>query len=192
LLLAKGAMRLTGSDRLSLAGYSLGGRICLTLLELMPESVERVMLLAPDGLGGRRFYHFVTRTIIGKRLFRHYLEDGRRIARLAGLLHRCGLLGAARHRFLSKYTGSESARKLLLQVWPSMRYLVPDLRKVRNLIRKHHIPVYLFTGRHDPIIRPHFARLLSRNLPEVQVTVLDHGHYLLHEHILQKITPCLL
>ena len=38
------------TDTFSVAGYSLGGRICLKLLEIYPERINHTLLLAPDGI----------------------------------------------------------------------------------------------------------------------------------------------
>src|ERR1700748_25541 len=37
-----------GIDKVSLLGYSMGGRVCLTIIEMMPQSIDKVLLIAPD------------------------------------------------------------------------------------------------------------------------------------------------
>src|ERR1700743_2568932 len=39
-----------------LLGYSMGGRVALQLLELAPERVQRLVMLAPDGLVANPWY----------------------------------------------------------------------------------------------------------------------------------------
>jgi len=190
--LVEGLLRASGRERLSLAGYSLGGRVCLMLLELMPERLERVLLLAPDGLAPNRLYYFATRAAAGRTLFRRFLEGDGRHNRWIDWLHRCGLLSSVRYKFVMRHVGTEAARRFLLQVWPAMCRLLPDSRKVRRNIRRYHIPVHIFMGRDDRIIPPRAARSFGRGLPEVQVTVLEEGHYLFRRELLREITRCLL
>src|SRR6266487_4172329 len=38
------------NQKLSIIGFSLGGRIVLSLYQAMPEQIEKLILLAPDGL----------------------------------------------------------------------------------------------------------------------------------------------
>src|ERR1043165_7989118 len=38
------------AEKISLLGYSMGGRVCLTVMELFPASVEKLVLIAADGL----------------------------------------------------------------------------------------------------------------------------------------------
>lgn len=62
-----------GVEKVSLMGYSLGGRVCLTAVELMPEIVDKVLLMAPDGLVVNPFYYFATRNYIGRKLFKGFV-----------------------------------------------------------------------------------------------------------------------
>jgi pimeloyl-ACP methyl ester carboxylesterase len=57
------------SQQLTLLGFSLGARIALTLYEANPEKVERLVLLAPDGLKVNFWYWLATQTWIGNKLF---------------------------------------------------------------------------------------------------------------------------
>jgi pimeloyl-ACP methyl ester carboxylesterase len=45
-----------------LMGFSLDGRIALSVLELMPAGVSRLVLLAPDGLKINFWYWLSTQT----------------------------------------------------------------------------------------------------------------------------------
>src|SRR5438477_13115821 len=60
---------LEGNDKITLMGFSLGGRMALALYEKMSPSVERLVLLAPDGLKVNFWYWLSTQTWIGNRLF---------------------------------------------------------------------------------------------------------------------------
>src|SRR5690606_35857699 len=56
-------------DHAILLGFSLGGRLALQLYEISPQTVNRIALLAPDGLKVNPWYWFATQTILGNRLF---------------------------------------------------------------------------------------------------------------------------
>src|SRR6476646_10231140 len=60
---------LEGNDKITLMGFSLGGRMALALYEKMFTSVEELVLLAPDGLKVNFWYWLSTQTWIGNRLF---------------------------------------------------------------------------------------------------------------------------
>ena len=54
---------------LRVLGFSLGGRIALSLYQAQPENVEKLILLAPDGLIVNFWYWFSTQTWIGNNIF---------------------------------------------------------------------------------------------------------------------------
>jgi pimeloyl-ACP methyl ester carboxylesterase len=58
----------------SLLGYSMGGRIALHLLQLAPDRIERMVLLAPDGLKVNPWYRLAAHTAYGNRLFRRTMQ----------------------------------------------------------------------------------------------------------------------
>jgi len=55
-------------EKVSLLGYSMGGRVCLSIVESMPERIDKVALIAADGLTINFYYYFLTRTWFGKKL----------------------------------------------------------------------------------------------------------------------------
>src|SRR5882757_6972898 len=53
-----------------LLGYSMGGRVALSLMEKIPEKIGRLVLVAPDGLKMNPWYWLATQNPAGRRLFR--------------------------------------------------------------------------------------------------------------------------
>ena len=47
-----------GVERFSLFAYSLGGKIAMQTCLLMPAQIDKMLLIAPDGLKVNRFYRF--------------------------------------------------------------------------------------------------------------------------------------
>jgi len=56
----------SAETKIELLGYSMGGRIALTLFERFPEKFSRVIVLATDGLKMGKLYKFVVNTKLGK------------------------------------------------------------------------------------------------------------------------------
>jgi pimeloyl-ACP methyl ester carboxylesterase len=185
-------MRQFNVSRISLAGFSLGGRVCLKIIEIMPEAVETALLLAPDGLVANPLYWFVTAQPLGRHLFHRFLQRPGKYIRFADWLLGWKLIDASHHRFLLQYVSSPFSRNFLEKVWPGMRLLVPDRRKVRAGVRRWHIPVHVFMGRYDRIIPLRQAYSFSGGIPEIKVHVLEKGHRLIDAETLSKIAECLI
>src|SRR5215831_16075234 len=98
LTLIKELLILNGFDyktsQLTLLAFSLGGRVALNVYELMPSSITRLVLLAPDGMKVNFWYWLSTQTFIGKSLFSFTMKNPAwffgflKIINLLGLVNR--------------------------------------------------------------------------------------------------------
>lgn len=177
-LLVRQLMEQLSVEKVSLLGYSMGGRVSLAIIEQMPECIDKVALLATDGLAVNPYYYFFTKTYIGRKVFNNMLDKPGKYIKMVELLKKGGLVNTSRYRFAMHFLGSEDNRKFLQKVWPNTNDLMPSPVKLKALIKKHEIHVAIFMGRHDKIIPPALARRFKRGLSTVQVFELDKGHRL--------------
>lgn len=190
-LLANTLLQQYNHKQLSLVGYSLGGRIALHLLQLMPERIEQMVLLAPDGLERNYYYYFFTRTASGKRIFHHMMEQPGAYLKTIDLLRRIRVADAGRHKFARHFLEEERRRQFLLKVWPCMSDLVAAPATLKKLIGNKKMPVTIFMGAHDKIIPVAQARKFAVGLPTVDIRVLDKGHRLLDSETAPQIASAL-
>ncbi len=168
------------ADKVALLGYSLGGRIALSLLTTMPGRVARVVLVAPDGLKTRPWYRGLAASRFGRHLYGRFVEDPRRAHAIMNTLHRTGLMRPKLHRFLVGQTDTRPKRQQVHDVWLSYRLIEPDLADVGRVLRERSVPLHLFLGLTDSVIPAHLAEGLRSQAPhQVQVHVLEGGHVLL-------------
>jgi pimeloyl-ACP methyl ester carboxylesterase len=52
----------------------MGGRVALVLLELMPERVKSLLLLAPDGFKINLIYKFASETKLGRSMYKYLID----------------------------------------------------------------------------------------------------------------------
>jgi len=168
------------AERITLLGYSLGGRIALSLLEQVPQRIEQVFLAAPDGLVTRPWYRGLAASSIGRNLYRRFVEKPMIIHGVIDGLRAVRLLNERMHRFLKGQTDSKAKRILLRDVWLSYRLIEPDLAMAAANAEKYHVPVHLFFGTHDRVIKPVTGNNLSRFAPDrITREELPFGHVLL-------------
>jgi pimeloyl-ACP methyl ester carboxylesterase len=179
-------------DKVSLMGYSIGGRVALTILEYLPAHIDKVALIATDGLVVNPYFYFFTRTQIGKRIFRNMLEKPRNYTRVMDWLKARKWVDAARHKFASHFLQSEPGRKFLLKVWPAMNDIIPQPKKLKSLIHKYKIPVSIFMGAYDKIMPPSLAKKFGTGLDTVQLHILEKGHRVLDNENARQIAESLL
>lgn len=176
-----------------LAGYSLGGRIALSLYEHSPEKVQKLVLLAPDGLRLNFWYWLATQTQMGNRLFKLTMQHPSWFMGLVRTGNRLGLVNNSIFKFVKFYIHDPEVRQLLYQRWTVLGKCRPDLDKIRKLILKHSTEVRLIYGIHDRIIRSSVGKKFIRGIENQSRLIEIHaGHRVLHEKQVKEILPAFL
>jgi len=179
-------------EKVSLMGYSMGGRMCLKVVEMMPEAVDKVVLIAPDGLSFNSFYYFLTRTLVGKRLFRSFLVKPERYYPVIDWARRRNIVSEARYKFAMQYLQAPESRNFLLNVWPAMCLVLPQNSRVRVMVNKYKIPVHLFMGNFDKVIPPDMGKRFKKGMDTVHLHIVNKGHRVMDDDTLPQIAQCLL
>jgi pimeloyl-ACP methyl ester carboxylesterase len=186
---------ITGNSKGSfiLMGFSLGGRIALSLYEALPERIDKMVLLAPDGLKVNFWYWLSTQTWAGNRLFAFTMKYPAWCFGLLKLLNGMKLVNASIFKFVKYYIGDNKARNLLYNRWTCLRKIKPDLTIIKKKIKDHHTPVWLLYGLHDRIILSSVGEKFRKQIEkECRIIHLHAGHQLLHEKHVSEILPALL
>ena len=177
-----------GKGRFGLIGYSMGGRICLSLVEAFPEQVDFMLLIAPDGLKVNPWYRFATQTRLGNLVFRAVMKRPGGPVWLLRTGKRVGVVNDSIMKFIRIYVDDDRMRDMVYRVWTTMRRFRPRLPRVKQLVREYRVPVYLLFGRYDRIIQPAVGTTFVYGLEGLAtMQVLDVGHQLLHPRNVEDI-----
>ena len=179
--------------RIQLMGYSMGGRICLRLLELYPQQISSMTLVAPDGLHKNPWQKLATQTWAGNKLFRFTMQYPGWMFLLMKLTTKLGLFNKSISRFAHLYLDDAGERQKLYQRWTCMRKFRPAIHRLKQTIVTHRVPVHLFFGKYDRVIVSKHGFRLQKGLENmITVEELEAGHHLLQEkymkHLLKTIT----
>lgn len=183
----------TRNLKLSLMGFSLGGRIALSLYELMPQKIERLILLAPDGLKTNFWYWLATQTWLGNKFFSFTMKHPGWFFGFLKLLNKLKLVNASIFKFVNYYIGDKEVRRLLYARWTTLRKLKPDLAKIRSGIKENDTKVRLVYGHHDRIILSSVGERFRKGIEDqCSLSVIHSGHQVLHEKHIAELLPALL
>jgi pimeloyl-ACP methyl ester carboxylesterase len=179
--------------KLTLLGFSLGGRAALCLCQAMPEKIEKMVLLAPDGLKMNFWYWLSTQTRMGNKFFHFTMKQPGWFFGFLKLLNKLKLVNASIFKFVNYYIGDAEVRQLLYTRWTTLRKLKPDLKLIKSFIWKNDIQTRLVYGKHDRIILSSVGEKFKKGI-EAQCTlsVIHSGHQVLHEKHIDEILPALL
>ena len=185
--------RHTPDFRYTLVGYSLGGRISLALYQLRPATVDRIVLLAPDGLKVSFWYWLATQTSAGNRFFAFTMKKPQWFFGLVKLMYKAGLLNASIFKFVNYYIGDPTVRQQLFDRWTTLRKFKPSLPIIKSEIRQHNTKIRLIYGIHDRIILSSVGKKFCTGIEtHCQLTEIHAGHQVLHEKHVKEILPAFL
>lgn len=179
--------------RYTIMGFSLGGRMALSLYQANPEAVKKLVLLAPDGLKVNFWYWLATQTWAGNKLFAVTMKWPGWFFGLLKLMNKFGLINASIFKFVNYYIGNKEVRDLLYARWTTLRKIKPHLGRIKFFIRNLNTPVRLVYGKHDRIILSSVGEKFRKEIEQqCTLSVIPSGHQVLHEKhaedILQSLT----
>jgi len=182
----------TINNKLILLGFSLGGRMALSLYQTIPGKIEKLILLAPDGLKVNFWYWLATQTWMGNKFFGFTMKKPGWFFGFLKLLNKLGLVNASIFKFVNYYIGDNNVRQLLYNRWTCLRKIKPGLRRIKNSIKENKTPVRLVYGKHDRIILPAVGKKFQKGIEEYcSLTVILSGHQVLHEKHAEEIIKAL-
>jgi pimeloyl-ACP methyl ester carboxylesterase len=174
--------------KFSLLGFSMGGRIALHLTQLMSELVERLILLAPDGLNFNFWRWMASDTWLGNKLMNYTIHNGRWVAAALNKAEKWHIIHRSLTGFLSYYLDNEEYRIKFYHRYIAMQKFRPSLSKLKQLIKKYRIPVKMMFGRYDQVIPYVGGEKFREGIEEfASVKIVDAGHHLLSESHADKI-----
>lgn len=183
----------TSNQKLSLLGFSLGGRVALSLCQAIPEKVERMVLLAPDGLKVNFWYWLSAQTWAGNKFFSFTMKHPGWFFGFLKIMNKLRLVNASIFKFVRYYIGDKEVRRLLYARWTTLRKLKPNLKRIKSFIRSEKISTRLLYGKHDRIILSAVGEKFRRGIEEnCSLSVIHSGHQVLHEKHAEEILPALL
>lgn len=163
-------------DKFAALGFSLGGKFALASMEIFPERVTELFLLAPDGIKTNFWYNLATYPYPLRSLFKSMIHHHQRFKTIASLAQKIGLIDKGVLRFVESQMDTLEKRKKVYLSWVVFRHLKFDLSKLIQLINSHKIETVLVAGKHDKVIRPENLFPLSKKINTLQFQILEAGH----------------
>ncbi len=173
------ALVATKSSQCSLIGFSLGGKLVLKLIEQVPAKIDRIVLVAPDGLKVNPFYRLATHTLFGKALFKLIIRVPFLMLAPSRLFAALRLMDPKIHEFVSDQMGTREKRQRVYDTWQIFKETTPNLDDIRKKIWRYHLKPTLIFGKKDRVIHPKLAKKLSGGTCKTaKVIMLNAGHNL--------------
>lgn len=139
-------------SKFSVVGYSMGGRFALAALQLFPEKINQLYLLAPDGLVEGNWYKFATRTHMQQRLFRRAFNSYPALLSAATRLSKMGMLNKGLLKFAQIHLKNRTERDRVYNTWTSFRNIKISPEQLHYIINRYSIKATIVMGQYDRVI----------------------------------------
>jgi pimeloyl-ACP methyl ester carboxylesterase len=169
--------------RFSLLAFSLGGKLALTVISLLAEKIDEVILIAPDGIYTNAWYKFALLPWVGNPLFKRLVHHPESFAFIANALKRFHLIPEKLHKFAFVQMDSVEKRQQVYNVWMAFGKLKPDIFLIKKLINKYNIKTTLIFGEYDAVIPPSIGEKFIAGLKNAELLILPKGHNLVKEEL---------
>lgn len=149
-------------NNFSLIGYSMGGRFALTTLKIFPHKVDKIFLVAADGLVASRLFKIATGTIPMRLIFKGMLNSYSSFVRLSNTLSNLGILNKGLLKFAKHHMKDKSERDRIFNSWTSFKKLKLHPVQLAKISVKYQILVHITLGHYDRVIpvsriKPHLV-----------------------------------
>jgi pimeloyl-ACP methyl ester carboxylesterase len=170
------------NSKIYLIGFSMGGRVALHLLQSIPNKIEKIILLAPDGLKINFWYWLATQTSIGNKLFLFTASKPSWFFLLMNTADKLRLVNQSVFKFADHYLHDKQMRNDLYKRWTVMSKFKPNIKKIKQDIRGNNIQLRLLYGKFDKVIRYKNAeKFMSGIESNCILSIINSGHELLKE-----------
>jgi pimeloyl-ACP methyl ester carboxylesterase len=176
-------------EKFSVLGFSLGGRMALSLIETIPSRIKKLFLLAPDGLTANGWYRLATESWLGNNLFRLTMKYPGFLFRVLKTSRALRITSQQTYSFTTYHIQDKQAREDLYRRWTVLQKFHPLLAKIKSIIIENKIPVRLFFGEYDQIVRFQSGKDFRKGLePFCELFIFQCGHQVLNEKNTQIIS----
>ncbi len=177
-----------GDEPFGIMGYSMGGKVALSVLEALNGKITHLFLIAPDGLRADPWHWFGTKTLIGGHILRYTMQQPAWFLSLLKIMRRTGLVNESIYKFVLYYVDEPYMRNKVYMIWTTMRDFRPNITAIIGSIKKERIPVKMVFGKFDRLCPYKWGQQFARSLDGLaELKILDTGHLLLHEKHVPKV-----
>jgi pimeloyl-ACP methyl ester carboxylesterase len=160
----------------SLMGYSLGGRICMCIAEVMPKRIDALYLFAPDGLIVNRWYALLSHYALGRLAFRIFIKHNAPFYWIINGLYRAKAISEKLRVFVISQIKTREMQQQVYSVWTFLRKIEPDFNRLGHGMRENDITADVFFGLYDKIIPEKNVRKFRKANSDIKIYSLKSGH----------------
>jgi pimeloyl-ACP methyl ester carboxylesterase len=163
-------------ERFSLTGFSMGCRFILPVIEAFPNRINKIFLIAPDGIKASLWYLMSTYPLAFRKIFKSMINHPRSFRMLANALRDLHLMDKGLLNFAEQQMNTAEKRSRVYHSWVVFRHLRSNLEDLAQIINANNIQVTFISGKQDRVIKANSLHSFVKHLKNCRLQLLDAGH----------------
>lgn len=177
----------TDGKKISLLSYSMGSLMALSILESLPESIDSVFFIAPDGFKPNKLLQIGSRNLLINRFLYKMVFSPKTVNYLLDFILKLKYIDSSLHHILRNEFKTTETR---LACYNSITYhakLSFKQNKLAEILNRHEIKSFFYFGESDLLFPASIGTNFSKKLNSSIIEVLKGGHELVNEKLNETI-----
>lgn len=139
-------------ENFSILAYSIGAKCAYPIIENFGGKIERVWLLAPDGVAENFWYQFATANQFTRYIFRSLASKPNIVGGFAKVMLKLKIVNDEKAKLVQRSNASPMRSMQVYNTWVYFRKLKPKLGEFDNVLKINNIQASIFLGDRDEVI----------------------------------------
>ena len=163
-------------DTFSCLGYSLGGRFAISTALSFPKRIQKLILIAPDGIFLTIWFKLATTPII-RYLFKLIMVHPELLERLVRWNDRVKVINKYMADFIRKEMGNAENRKRVYVSWNHFKTLGYKRKVLIRDFNKHTFKRKIVLGSKDYVIKPKGIIPILNKMTGFDISIIEKKHH---------------
>jgi len=165
-----------GINQFNVVAFSMGCRFAVTLAQQFSDRVQKLVMLAPDGIQFRFWYAIATYPYLSRKLFHRIVTHPAFWNRLLSIFEITHIIDKKLLRFAQRQMDSQQKREQVYNTWVNFRHLKINTTSLARLAETNGLSITLIAGKRDKIVPATLVQKLTRQIPQIQFFSFDANH----------------
>jgi pimeloyl-ACP methyl ester carboxylesterase len=173
--------------KITLLCHSMGARIVQEFMLTYPDTVLKIIFLAPAGFHNSLSDHPLLFPQFVRKFIFKLLPNTKTVHSFFKLGLQLRLINKANYDFLIQQMASRERIDKLFYCWISLASFRVSLKGLKNLIVKHEVKLIFVYGKRDFITPYQYGEKFCKKIDSASLILVDEGHYLVKESLQDSI-----
>ena len=166
-----------GISQFSIIAFSIGAKMAFPIIEKYASMIDRIWLIAPDGIQSNFWYQLLTRNRMMRFIFQKAMKKPGIVLSVVRLLKSLNVLNRQIATLTAKSINTRKQRDRVFHTWTYLRKLNYRRADLSRILGQVGIRVIFILGENDHVIPVSGIKKMNSALNNSEIIMLPCGHF---------------